>query len=98
MKTEISVLSEVTPNYGGSEATGMWSVTSANLLQESVDRIFGTNSQSLLGLDFSFTIADPYLPDCPLIGCSTGFTKLCGYEIDDIVGKKLSLSVRPSAS
>jgi len=60
---------------------------SATLLQEAVDRVFNADSQSLLGLDFSLTIADPSLPACPLIGCSTGFTKLTGYELDDIVGQ-----------
>jgi len=74
---------------------GMWSDASATLLQESVDKIFGTGSQSLLGLDFSFTIADPFLPECPLIGCSTGFTKLCGYEVNEIVGHNCRFLVDP---
>merc|ERR1719491_945047 len=76
-------------------SAGQWSESSATRLQESVDRIFGESSQSLLGLDYSFTIADPYLPDCPLIGCSAGFTKLCGYEIDDIVGQNCRFLVDP---
>jgi len=74
---------------------GMWSEESALLLQEAVDRIFNKDSQSLLGLDFSFTIADPFLPDCPLIGCSAGFTKLTGYEVDDIVGQNCRFLVDP---
>jgi len=77
---------------------GRWSSESATSLQQSVDRIFGTKSQSLLGLEFSFTIADPFLPDCPLIGCSTGFTKLCGYGIDDIVGHNCRFLVDPVPS
>jgi len=72
-----------------------WTEESATLLQESVDRIFGKNSESLLGLDFSFTIADPFLPDCPLVGCSTGFTKLCGYGLKDIVGHNCRFLVDP---
>jgi len=56
------------------------------LLQESVDEIFGTDGDSLHGLKFSFTIADPSIEGCPLIGCSHGFTELCGYELNDIVG------------
>lgn len=55
-------------------------------MQESVDKMLGAGSLSLLGLDFSFTIADPSVPGCPLIGCSTGFTRLCGYDMADIVG------------
>jgi len=65
---------------------GVWSQATAARLQEAVDRIFGTPANSLLGLEFSFSIADPFLPDCPLIGCSIGFTKLCGYDLPQIVG------------
>lgn len=65
---------------------GVWSQSTAARLQEAVDRIFGTSSSSLLGLQFSFTIADPFLQDCPLIGCSIGFTKLCGYDLPQVVG------------
>jgi len=65
---------------------GVWSQATAARLQEAVDRIFGTPATSLLGLEFSFSIADPFLPDCPLIGCSIGFTKLCGYDLPQIVG------------
>lgn len=74
---------------------GKWTESTAALLQESVDRIFGNKSENLLGLDFSFTIADPYLPDCPLIGCSAGFTQLTGYGIDDIVGNNCRFLVDP---
>jgi len=67
-------------------SSGMWTHASAVKLQEASDRIFGTGSSSLLGLEFSFTIADPFVADCPLIGCSMGFTKLCGHDLRDIVG------------
>jgi len=70
-------------------------VETGNKLQESVDRIFGTASSSLLGLEFSLTVADPLLDGCPLIGCSTGFTKLCGYEMCDIVGRNCRFLVNP---
>lgn len=46
-------------------------------------------------MDFSFTIADPFLEDWPLIGCSTGFMKLCGYDLDDIVGRNCRFLVDP---
>merc|ERR1740123_566074 len=66
-----------------------WDKESADKLQEAVDQIFGTpeSASSLHSLEFSFSIADPLLDGCPLIGCSTGFTKLCGYDLDDIVGR-----------
>jgi hypothetical protein len=65
-----------------------WSKNAADLLQQSVDKVFGNEKAgSLLGLKFSFTIADPLLEDCPLIGCSTGFTELTGYSLEDILGR-----------
>jgi len=66
---------------------------SATTMQESVDEIFSTGSPSLLGLDFPFTVANPSLFECPLIACSAGFTKLCGYEVDDIVGQNCRFMV-----
>jgi serine/threonine protein kinase len=73
-----------------------WSAETAQELQDAVHRIFGTGGKnSLLGLDFSFTIADPYLDGCPLIGCSAGFTNLCGYGLTDIVGKNCRFLVDP---
>lgn len=64
-----------------------WSKEAADNLQKSVDSIFGVDGSTLFGLEFSFTIADPFLEDCPLIGCSTGFSKLCGYDLPDILGR-----------
>jgi len=72
-----------------------WSEEAAEMLQDSVDKIFSDGKTSLLGLDFSFTIADPSVPECPLIGCSTGFTTLCGYGMDDIVGQNCRFLVDP---
>lgn len=37
-------------------------------------------------LSFSVTLADPLLPDCPLIGCSQGFEALTGYHRTEIIG------------
>lgn len=49
----------------------------------------------MLGLTFSLTIADPRLPDCPLIGCSAGFATLCGYEMEEIVGRNCRFLLDP---
>eukprot|EP00930_Biecheleria_cincta_P017351 TRINITY_DN13824_c0_g1_i1.p1 TRINITY_DN13824_c0_g1~~TRINITY_DN13824_c0_g1_i1.p1 ORF type:complete len:559 (-),score=85.09 TRINITY_DN13824_c0_g1_i1:265-1941(-) len=35
----------------------------------------------------SVTLADPTLPDCPLIGCSEGFEELTGYSRAEVLGK-----------
>ena len=53
------------------------------------------SEESLLGLTFSLTIADPRLPDCPLIGCSAGFATLCGYEMEEIVGRNCRFLLDP---
>jgi len=35
---------------------------------------------------YSVTLADPNLPDCPLVGVSKGFEKMTGYSWSDVVG------------
>lgn len=65
---------EGTPKYECS-SQGLQSVVDSFCLDE------------ILGLDFSMTIADPLQADCPLVACSTGFTKLTGYEMSEIVGR-----------
>mmetsp|Transcript_64125 Transcript_64125/g.121477 ORF Transcript_64125/g.121477 Transcript_64125/m.121477 type:complete len:260 (-) Transcript_64125:2-781(-) len=72
-----------------------WTQEKSDQLQAAVDKIFGTGGASLLGLRFSFTMADPQLEGCPLIGCSTGFTHLCGYEMAEIVGRNCRFLVDP---
>lgn len=72
-----------------------WTVEKSAELQAAVDRIFGSGGDNLLGLSFSFTIADPQLPDCPLIGCSRGFSTLTGYEVSEIVGRNCRFLVDP---
>mmetsp|Transcript_58680 Transcript_58680/g.108233 ORF Transcript_58680/g.108233 Transcript_58680/m.108233 type:complete len:476 (-) Transcript_58680:72-1499(-) len=74
---------------------GMWSTGKSDLLQAAVDRIFAGNGQALSSLSFSFTIADPLLADCPLVGCSTGFGTLCGYQMEEIVGRNCRFLVDP---
>mmetsp|Transcript_90118 Transcript_90118/g.285356 ORF Transcript_90118/g.285356 Transcript_90118/m.285356 type:complete len:521 (+) Transcript_90118:75-1637(+) len=39
------------------------------------------------GMPVSVTLADPDLPDCPLVGCSDGFQEMTGYKRNDILGQ-----------
>jgi len=41
----------------------------------------------LYNLEFSVTVADPSVQDCPLVACSIGFTDLTGYCVHEIVGR-----------
>jgi len=50
-------------------------------------RLASCSEGALAELPFSFTLADPSLKDCPLIGCSAGFTELTGYTTQEIVGR-----------
>mmetsp|Transcript_107516 Transcript_107516/g.321546 ORF Transcript_107516/g.321546 Transcript_107516/m.321546 type:complete len:242 (-) Transcript_107516:51-776(-) len=72
-----------------------WTPERAERLQETVDRVFGKGGDALLGLAFSFTMADPTMEGCPLIGCSTGFGALCGYEMREIVGRNCRFLIDP---
>jgi len=72
-----------------------WTAEQADSLQEAIDKVFGIAGDNLKGLQFSLTLADPRLPQCPLIGCSTGFKTLCGYEMDEIVGRNCRFLVDP---
>lgn len=42
-----------------------------------------SRAQEVYDLEFSVTVADPTQPDCPLVACSTGFTELTGYSVQD---------------
>lgn len=55
-------------------------------LQKVADELFGGKRIGLTQMEFSFSIADPSLEDCPLVGCSEGFASLTGYSIQDILG------------
>jgi hypothetical protein len=72
-----------------------WSQAQAVKLQECIDVLFSKDNEELLGLDYSFTVADPHMPGCPLVGCSNGFTKLVGYEMREIVGQNCRFLVDP---
>mmetsp|Transcript_63229 Transcript_63229/g.116615 ORF Transcript_63229/g.116615 Transcript_63229/m.116615 type:complete len:276 (-) Transcript_63229:120-947(-) len=82
-------------NESGKFSAAEWTLEKSDQLQAAVDKIFGAGGDSLLGLNFSFTIADPQIDGCPLIGCSTGFTTLCGYEMPEIVGRNCRFLVDP---
>jgi len=71
-----------------------WTTKLSCELQEAVDKIFAKEAK-LGDLSFSLTIADPMLEGCPLIGCSTGFGTLCGYEMEEIVGRNCRFLVDP---
>jgi len=96
---EHSVCEEV-PSLEGyvRQVTPPWTEDMAQKLQDSVDRVFGTEGKSLMGLAFSFTIADPFIDGCPLIGCSSGFTGLCGYSLEEIVGRNCRFLLDPVPS
>ena len=74
---------EAVPTESAVRKTRSWTKVDADALQAAVDAVFNRAGESLLGLTFSLTIADPRLPDCPLIGCSTGFATLCGYSMEE---------------
>mmetsp|Transcript_99034 Transcript_99034/g.288849 ORF Transcript_99034/g.288849 Transcript_99034/m.288849 type:complete len:262 (+) Transcript_99034:63-848(+) len=61
-----------------------WNTRCGAELQNVVDT-FCLNE--LYELGFSVTVADPTQPDCPLVACSTGFTELTGYSVQEIVGR-----------
>jgi len=43
--------------------------------------------RSILDVNFSVSIADPALPDCPLISVSEGFCELTGFDRETILGQ-----------
>lgn len=73
-----------------------WTEAHCTELQKVVDAVFGdVTGEQLKKLSFSMTIADPSLPDCPLIGCSKGFCDMCGYSMNDIVGNNCRFLIDP---
>jgi hypothetical protein len=84
----------------------MLSKATATQLQEAADTLFGRGfsggwgyslaSTTLLGLEFSFTIADPFVADIPFLGCSTGFTNLFGYGLAEVFGRQFAFLIADS--
>mmetsp|Transcript_35937 Transcript_35937/g.84137 ORF Transcript_35937/g.84137 Transcript_35937/m.84137 type:complete len:864 (-) Transcript_35937:121-2712(-) len=64
-------------------------------LQRQIDQMFGQEKTKVGLVEFSLTVADPTLIECPLIGCSTGFSNLCGYKIADICGRNCRFLIDP---
>eukprot|EP00931_Biecheleriopsis_adriatica_P092128 TRINITY_DN65951_c0_g1_i1.p1 TRINITY_DN65951_c0_g1~~TRINITY_DN65951_c0_g1_i1.p1 ORF type:complete len:278 (+),score=59.65 TRINITY_DN65951_c0_g1_i1:36-836(+) len=79
---------------GAKERYRVWTDELTKDLQTALDRIFVKEPQ-LEACEFSLTIADPKLDGCPLIGCSAGFSKLCGYTMKEIVGRNCRFLVDP---
>lgn len=75
--------------------TNRWTKAQSNQLQSVVDKVFNVAGEDLKGLRFSVTLADPLLPDCPLIACSSAFEDLCGWELEDIIGRNCRFLINP---
>jgi PAS domain S-box-containing protein len=43
--------------------------------------------QAIQSAQRSFIITDPYLPDNPIIFASKGFLDLCGYQLEEVLGR-----------
>merc|ERR1719353_1628301 len=61
-----------------------WTVRCSVVLQEAVNMF---NMPELNDLKFSVTVADPRQADFPLVACSSGFSDLTGYHLQEIVGR-----------
>lgn len=61
-----------------------WDLGRSTDLQKAVDAL---SLKDVLGVQFSLTVADPKVPDCPLVACSVGFSRLTHYTLDEIIGK-----------
>jgi len=95
VSSETRQMSAETDRKRQQSAESNWSGRKATELQEAVDVIFSKSPEALLGLEFSFTIADVTMEDTPLIGCSIGFTRLVGYDLDEIVGRNCRFLIDP---
>jgi hypothetical protein len=61
-----------------------WSVKGSVELQNVVNSF---NVSEFVNLKFSVTVADPRQADFPLVACSSGFSDLTGYNLQEIVGR-----------
>lgn len=76
-----------------------WTESMSVELQKVVEDLFaGSRANGVIRMELSLSIADPALPDCPLVGVSEGFTRLTQYTLEEMVGvscRKLLSSVPP---
>lgn len=89
--------SPAAPEPGQSSAAGSQDDGGKCSLQEKIDLVAGMaldlsalcspTMAELRDLRFSVSVADPQLPDCPLIAVSEGFCELTGYERESVVGQ-----------
>jgi hypothetical protein len=71
-------------NHEKSHGPLHWTTGRSMELQRVVDTFC---KEDVYELEFSATIADPSLEDCPLVACSIGFTELTGYTVHEVVGR-----------
>jgi len=61
-----------------------WNIKCSLELQQVVSAL---NIPELADLQFSVTVSDPKQADFPLVACSSGFSDLTGYSLQEIVGR-----------
>jgi len=71
-----------------------WTADHAAELQLAANSIF-EKDESLRDCQFSLSISDPSLRDCPFVGCSTGFSQMCGYEMKEVLGRNCRFLIDP---
>lgn len=64
--------------------TDTWDSSQSAELQVVVDAL---NFDQMHGMEFSVTLANPSMPDCPLVACSLAFSRLTRYNLEEIIGK-----------
>lgn len=55
--------------------------------QSSADFSKSIKQLAIQGNQVTLALANPYLPDCPLVGITDGFSELTGYRKDEILGR-----------
>lgn len=61
-----------------------WNAHCSFELQRILEHLIQEKSSEL---QLSISVADPTLPDCPIVACSSGFMELTGYHLHEIVGR-----------
>eukprot|EP00929_Paragymnodinium_shiwhaense_P118247 TRINITY_DN90181_c0_g1_i1.p1 TRINITY_DN90181_c0_g1~~TRINITY_DN90181_c0_g1_i1.p1 ORF type:complete len:1344 (+),score=220.53 TRINITY_DN90181_c0_g1_i1:112-4143(+) len=60
---------------------------SASVIADSATPLATVLADIIHNTPLSACIADPSLPDCPLVAVSANFVKLCGYSRDEVLGR-----------